>query len=68
MTDREQEKLILDRIIALKDSEVAQLFAKLFRVRLEMHKTSLVASGSEETRGRAKECQTFLKELHFNGD
>ena len=68
MTDREEEKILLDRIVALRDSEVAQLFAKLFKVRMEMHKNALVTTESDVTRGRAQECRHLLKELKLNGD
>lgn len=68
MTDREEEKLILDRLVALRDTEVMKLVARLLKARLEMHKTSLVSAEGEVVRGKAQECRHLLKELRLNGD
>ena len=68
MSIREDEKVVLDKIVALRATETVKLFEKLFRIRLEMHKDSLVVNESDVVRGRAQECRTMLKELKLNGD
>jgi hypothetical protein len=61
MTEREEEKALLDKLPAAKLTEGGNTVYKLLKMRYERYKCNLVTTNSEETRGRAQECRELLK-------
>lgn len=67
MTEREEEKTLIDRFVAQRETDLVRSFIRMLELRFERHKNSLVANEDGTVRGRAQECRELIKNLKGNG-